>query len=138
MSTGKKSRPTHAFQLLVQNSPAVVPTVGKACVVEKTNPAQALFLVQDSHVTKRLTLVKCRAAKATAALKLLTKKEEVDFSQAGVTLRKRHRNSKRKNMYAATKYRVHKLPLWNRLHVEAIAPETKPHAVRLESQLILG
>lgn len=110
--------------------------MGKACVVEKTNPAQTLLLVQDSHVTRRLTLVvKSRAAIAIAALKLLTKKEEVDCNQACATLRKSHSNRK---MYAATRHRVHKLPRWNCLHVEAVAPGTKAYAVRLTSHLILG
>lgn len=135
----RKSRPTHALQLLVQNSPAVLSTVGKVCVVEKTNPAQTLLLARDSHVTRRLTLVAMsRAAKAIAALKLLTKKKEVDFSQASATLRKRHSN--RKKMYAATNHRGHEvrmLPLWNRLHVESVVPETKRHAVRRVRQLIL-
>lgn len=137
MCVVKKSRPPHALQLLVQNSPAVVATVRKVCVVEKTSPAQALLLVQDSQVMRRLILVaKSRAAKAIAALKLLTKKEEIDFSQASATLRR----SNRKKMYAATKHRVHQfrmLPLRTRLHVEAVALETKPHAVRQVRQLIL-
>lgn len=139
MCTVKKSRPPHALQLLVQNSPAVVATVIKMCVVKKTRPAQALLLGQDSHVMRRLTLVaKSLAAKAIAALKLLTKKEEIDFSQASANLRRRRSN--RKKMHAATKHRIHQLmmlPLLTRLHVEAVPLETKPRTVRQVSQLIL-
>jgi len=131
MSVVKKRRPTHALQLLVQNSPAVVATVEKACVVGRTNPVQTL-LVSDSHVTRRLTLAaRSRAAKAAVTLKLRTKKKERHISQTSATLRKIQSNKKK--IHAATNHRGHEvkmLLLWNHLHVEAVALETKRHAVR--------